>query len=86
MLEDSIKCHLVLLVVECLTRQLPLRPTRYCLYRKHPEVVSMKPFIVLTATVTAIALTEPALAWGGGECKVKREAKYDEFKEEVKCR
>jgi len=46
----------------------------------------MKPFIVLTATVTAIALTEPALAWGGGECQVKREAKYDEFKEEVKCR
>jgi hypothetical protein len=21
-----------------------------------------------------------------GECKVKREAKYDEFKEEIKCR
>lgn len=60
----------------------------------------MKPFIALTATVTAFAFTAPALAWGGGDygywerskqeywdgpCLVKIESKPYEYKKEVKC-
>ena len=39
-----------------------------------------------TPKTAALIVIDAQEEYRDGECKVKREAKYDEFKEEIKCR